>query len=150
MMSAVEKTVALTSCEMKLLIRGRITLAFVVLLPLLGGLTMGLAGKSTYECPARWGLFAFLPVSAIVLMGLRITGSGILPPGSNGPVSPTVARVSQSLAALTVLVVQGTVYAFVARGIAGTAVGAGAFIGALAASLIVGLAASILLSPKAA
>ena len=147
MMPAAEKTLALALCEMKLLIRNRMSLAIAILLPLMGGLFMGLAGRSTYECPARWGVFVVLPISALVLMGVQFGKQGILPPGSDGLIGYAGLRVSQALAALFVLAVQVAIYAGLAGLVGGIGVGMGVLIGALAASLIIGLAASIMLRP---
>ena len=143
MMAAAEKTLVLALCEMKLLVRNRISLVIVCLLPLMGGLLMGLAGRSTYECPARWGVFVVLPISALVLMGVQFGKQGILPPGSDGLIGPVGLRLSQALAALFVLAVQVAIYAGLAGLTGGIGVGTGVLIGALAASLTIGLAASI-------
>ena len=148
MMSAAEKIWMLAFCEVRLLLRSRTGLAVMIALPLIGGLCMGFAARGSYESPAGWGLFAILPICGLILFR-RLGRSRLLPPGTIWP-APGVRYGSQALAGLPILAVQGAVYVGLAGLLGGgSASGAGMLVGALVASLALGLAVSVLLNQQA-
>ena len=67
-MSMLEKTLVLSICEFRLLIRNGRRLVAALGLPIIGGLFFGLAGKMTTNSLTPYGLLLILPMSSLSLM----------------------------------------------------------------------------------
>ncbi len=134
----------LTLCmyHLRLLVRSRERLLIIAMLPLLAGLFLSLASGGTNRVPT-YGLFAILPLSALLMASILRT-DGLLPGPQNELVTLSAACISEALAALGVLVAQAAVYVLL-TGILSGAPEIGSVIGALVLSLIIGVAASILM-----
>jgi len=131
-----EKLYTLSFYELRLLVRSRRRLLCAVCLPLVGGLFFGLVGPPRRtEFQAAYGLFLVLPASAVILAAQG---------GVARLVNPLAGRLlrhaSWALAGFAILALQSVLYTVVAVPLAhGSPPGFGMLIGALAASLVLGL-----------
>ncbi|HUV04076.1 MAG TPA: hypothetical protein VMX94_03095 [Armatimonadota bacterium] len=141
-MSSVEKVYILSFYELRLLVRSRRRLLCALCLPLVGGLSVGLA-----RLPLAYGLFVILPISSLFLAA----EPGAVQAGDPLPASllkPSFWHVSRAAAALLTLAIQAGLYTGVAALLGRqSAPGFGILIGALGLSVMVGFLADYLRAP---
>jgi len=143
-MLTLEKTLILSLYELRLLIRGRAALLILAAFPILGGAVFGLASKGQ-GTSASHGVFLILPISAL-LMAVGLKTSGLFPPGEDRLAGPVVNGASRALVMLVVLAAQGALYTGMLSLLAPSSVpGMGMLLLALAVSLILGVAAEMLM-----
>ena len=144
-MLTLEKTLILSLYELRLLIRGKAALLILAAFPILAGIVLGLPSRGESASAARYGVFLILPISAL-LMAVGLKTSGLFPPGEDRLAGPVVNGASRALVMLVVLAAQGALYTGMLSLLAPSSVpGMGMLLLALAVSLILGVAAEMLM-----